>query len=84
MYMLFIDLLFIDLFIDSMFQKYGQMICFWWFRKLQSAIGTQFQDGFGILVQILWLQEPLDVLVTVKGGHPKQDPARHMLEVCSA
>ena len=34
-----------------------------------------------ILVQILRLQEPLHVLVTVKGGHPKQDPARHVLEV---
>ena len=34
-----------------------------------------------ILVQILGLQVPLHVLVTVKGGHPKQDPARHVLEV---
>ncbi len=34
-----------------------------------------------ILVQMLWLQEPLDVLVTVQGRHPKQDPARHVLEV---
>lgn len=34
-----------------------------------------------ILIQMLWLQEPLDVLVTVKGRHPKQDPARHVLEV---
>lgn len=45
-------------------------------RKVHQDVSTM-----PILIQMLWLQEPLDVLVTVKGRHPKQDPARHVLEV---
>ena len=37
-----------------------------------------------LLIQMLWLQHSFEVIIAMKAGHPKEDPARHLVEVSGA